>query len=63
MERSPVTANDRPLTPTQQAVAALEVAWPGWQIWYVPRAAGGMIWCARRWDGTGWALNANNPTS
>jgi hypothetical protein len=40
-------------------------AWPGWkptgrtgQIWTVPKAVGGTIWCARRWDGTGQVLNA-----
>jgi hypothetical protein len=39
--------------------------WPGWkptgrnwQIWTVPKAIGGTIWCARRWDGTGQVLNA-----
>jgi hypothetical protein len=21
---------------------------PGWRIWYVPRAVGGVIWCAQR---------------
>jgi hypothetical protein len=28
---------------------------------YVHRAVGGMIWCARRWDGTGRVLNAASP--
>ena len=42
-------------------VAWLEASWPKWHVWYVPRAVGGTIWCTRRWDGTGWALNANNP--
>jgi hypothetical protein len=39
-------------------VAQLEASWPKWQVWYVPRAVGGTIWCARRWDGTGPVLNA-----
>ncbi|HEV8278159.1 MAG TPA: hypothetical protein VGQ26_21015 [Streptosporangiaceae bacterium] len=42
-------------------VARLEATWPGWQVWYVPRAVGGMIWCARRWDSTGRVLNADSP--
>ncbi len=29
-------------------VADLEATWPGWKAWYVPKAVGGMIWCARR---------------
>jgi hypothetical protein len=28
------------------------------QIWTVPKAIGGIIWCAKRWDGTGQVLNA-----
>jgi len=47
--------------PTDEMVAALERDWPEWQIWTVPRAAGGTIWCARRWDGTGRVLNAHSP--
>jgi hypothetical protein len=42
-------------------VAELEREWPDWQFWYVPRAVGGTIWCARRWDGTGRVLNADSP--
>ena len=45
----------------QAIVAALERDWPDWQVWYVPRAVGGMTWCARRWDGTGQVLNADSP--
>jgi hypothetical protein len=45
----------------QAIVAALERDWPGWQVWYVPRAVGGMTWCARRWDGTGQVLSADSP--
>jgi hypothetical protein len=44
--------------PTDEIVARLEADWPNWQIWTVPRAIGGTIWCARRWDGTGRVLNA-----
>jgi hypothetical protein len=36
--------------PIDEIVAALEADWPHWQIWTVPRAIGGTIWCARRWD-------------
>jgi hypothetical protein len=43
---------------TDEIVARLEADWPDWQIWTVPRAIGGTIWCARRWDGTGKVLNA-----
>jgi hypothetical protein len=42
-------------------VSQLEASWPKWQVWYVPRAVGGTIWCARRWDGTGRVLNAGSP--
>ena len=44
--------------PTDEIVARLEADWPDWQIWTVPKAIGGTIWCARRWDGTGQVLNA-----
>jgi hypothetical protein len=44
--------------PTDEIVAALEADWPDWQIWTVPKAIGGTIWRARRWDGTGKVLNA-----
>jgi hypothetical protein len=42
-------------------VARLEATWPKWQIWYVPRAVGGMTWCARRWDDEKRVLNADSP--
>jgi hypothetical protein len=42
-------------------VAKLEADWPGWQVWYVPRAVGGTIWCARRWDDESHVLNAGSP--
>ena len=44
--------------PTDEIVARLEADWPDWQIWTVPKAIGGTIWCARRWDGSGQVLNA-----
>jgi hypothetical protein len=44
----------------QDRVAALELDWPQWQIWVVPRVVGGTVWCARRWDGTGDVLNAGS---
>jgi hypothetical protein len=47
--------------PTDAIVARLETDWPRWQIWYVPRALDGMIWCARLWDGTGDTINAGSP--
>ena len=43
---------------TDEIVARLKADWPNWQIWTVPKAIGGTIWCARRWDGTGQVLNA-----
>jgi hypothetical protein len=42
-------------------VAELERDWPDWQIWYVPKAIGGMTWCARRWDDEEHVLNAGSP--
>jgi hypothetical protein len=44
----------------QDKVAALELDWPRWQIWVVPRVVGGTVWCAHRWDGTGHVLNAGS---
>jgi hypothetical protein len=29
-------------------LAALKNKHPGWKIWYVPRAVGGVVWCAVR---------------
>jgi hypothetical protein len=42
-------------------VTELERDWPNWQIWVVHRVVGGTLWCARRWDGSGQALNADSP--
>jgi hypothetical protein len=41
-------------------VKQLEADWPGWKVWYVPRALGGMIWCARRRDDERHVLNADS---
>jgi hypothetical protein len=46
---------------TDDIVAALEADWRHWQIWTVPRAMGGTIWCARRWDDERRVLNAHSP--
>ena len=47
--------------PTGEVVAKLEADWPDWQIWTVPRAVGGTLWCARRWDDDKRVLNARGP--
>jgi hypothetical protein len=45
-----------------QAIAArLESDWPGYQFWYVPKAVGGFIWCARREDDHRHVINAGSP--
>ena len=46
---------------TDQSVAELEEDHGAWQIWVIWKAIGGQIWCARRWDGTGAVINADNP--
>jgi len=45
---------------TDEIVARLEAGWPDWQIWTVPKAIGGTIWCAWRLDGTGNVLHASS---
>ena len=47
--------------PTGEVVAKLEADWPDWQIWTVPRAVGGTLWCARRRDNGKRVLNARGP--
>jgi hypothetical protein len=47
--------------PTGEAVARLEADWPDWQFWTVPRAIGGTLWCARRWDDAKRVLQAGGP--
>src|SRR5262245_33281062 len=44
-----------------QAVAALRERWPEWQIWYVPRAIGGLLWCARLHSDHKMVINAESP--
>jgi hypothetical protein len=46
--------------PTDEALARLRADWPQWQLWVVYRAIGGLVWCARRWDGTGPVLNEDS---
>jgi hypothetical protein len=46
--------------PTDEALARLRADWPQWQLWVVYRAVGGVLWCARRWDGTGPVLNEDS---
>jgi hypothetical protein len=37
------------VTPDEQ-LAALQEQFPGWEIWYVPRAVQpGLTWCANPW--------------
>jgi hypothetical protein len=43
-----------------ETVAQLEADWPNWQIWVIYPAVGGVVWCARRWDGSGPVLNAES---
>ena len=46
---------------TDEIVAALERAWPNWQIWVIHKAVGGITWCGRRWDDEKRVLNADSP--
>ncbi len=34
--------------PNEDALARLQADWPLWEVWVVPRAVGGPVWCARR---------------
>ena len=45
----------------QAIVPQLESDWPDHQVWYVPKAVGGMTRCARRWDEKGDVINADSP--
>jgi hypothetical protein len=47
--------------PTDQIVAELEHAHPGFQVWVIHRAVGGQIWCARRHGEDTAAFNASSP--
>lgn len=44
-----------------QIVAAMEAAHPAWQVWYVLRAVDPLLFCARRWDGTGQPVSSADP--
>ena len=46
--------------PADEIVAALQDDWPDWHVWYVPKAIGGLIWCARRRDDERHVLNAGS---
>jgi hypothetical protein len=46
---------------TDAIVAGLEHDWRRWQVWVVHRATQPLLWCARRCDGTGQAINADSP--
>jgi hypothetical protein len=46
--------------PTEGAVAQLERDRPRWQVWVVPRAVGGPVWCARRHDDHKKVINADS---
>lgn len=45
-------------TQYEAIVARMEADHPGWKVWYVPLALGGMTWCAQRWEGPSPVLNA-----
>ena len=44
-----------------RARAALRERWPDWEIWYVPRAIGGLLWCARLHSDHKALINAQSP--
>ena len=44
-----------------EIVAGLEAKFPGWHVWVIHPAVGGIIWCARRWDDEKQVLNADSP--
>jgi hypothetical protein len=46
---------------TGDIIKRLEKAYPGWMCWVVHRVIGGPVWCGKRWDGTGQAVNADSP--
>ena len=47
-----------PTVTRDEALTALREAWPAWQVWTVPLAVGGTVWCAKRLDGRCRVLNA-----
>ena len=46
---------------TAETLTAFRGRWPDWEIWYVPRAIGGFIWCARLHSNHKVILNAGSP--
>jgi hypothetical protein len=44
-----------------RARAALRERWPAWEIWYVPRAIGGLLWCARLHSDHKTVIKAQSP--
>lgn len=44
-----------------EALAALRAQWPAWELWIVPLAAGGELWCGRRRDDHKRVLNGHSP--
>jgi len=52
------------VSPTDEAVIALERQHPDWMIWTVPTWDGlkrGTVWCARRRDNEQIVINAGSP--
>jgi len=41
-------------------IVKLEAEHPGWQIWTVHRAVGGVVWCARPWSDETAAVNLDS---
>jgi hypothetical protein len=52
---------DQPANTADRARAALRERWPDWEVWYVPRAIGGLIWCARLRSDHKTVINAQSP--
>jgi hypothetical protein len=45
---------------TQRQISELEHLFPHYMVWTITRPSG-LVWCARRWDGTRAVLNAPTP--
>ena len=52
---------DQPASSADRARAGLRERWPDWEIWYVPRAIGGLLWCARLHSDHKTMINAESP--
>lgn len=59
--REPATLHGRPKTHDDLRVDELTEQHPGWQVCYVPRYIGGMVWCARLHDDHKTVINADSP--